>query len=218
MKVYITFDPYYDIIHYNEFIATAKLNKIEFKEFINVKAPYRWYIQIEEKYTPAFLRYNVLPKADDRWLLEKVIPLNPQEEYQVKRKVSSIPQNFQEFTSPYIFRQIIDEPYCVCFKYKNKEELMQISKEWGIKIYILGKHREWNLAFTFNKYIRNFIYMDQILLEKKKPLDFSKAGEFEIALNFKKLVKVKFTNKTLEYPYYEDGIYYPLKKPLLRKA
>lgn len=211
-KVYITFDGIYSIKNYNDFVNTAKAKKIELKEFINIRPPYRWYIQIEEKYLPVFLNYAVLPKADEKWLLEKMIPLNPMEEYILTRKVSDLPQDFQNFVSPNIFKDIPSADYCVMFKYKNKDELIKISKEIGIKIYVLGMHRGWNLAFTFNKYIRNYIYLDQIILEKKKPSDYQKAGEFEYTLNFKKLVKVKLTNKTLDYPYYEDGTWYPLKK------
>lgn len=212
MKIYITFDGLYNINSYNQFIESAIKNKLEFKEYISIKAPYRWYIEIDQKYAPMFLQYSLLPKGDEKWLLEKINGLNPNEQWLLKRKVSSLPQNFEEFVSPYIFRQIPYEPYCVAFKYKNKDELVRYSKELGLKIYVLGKQREWNLAFCFNKYIRNYIFKDQILLEKTDPKQFLKAGEFEYTLNFKKLVKIKLSNKTLEYPYYEDGVYHPLIK------
>lgn len=211
-KIYITFDGIYNVQRYNEFVQNIKSYKVLYKEFISIRPPYKWHIQIEERYAPVFLKYQVLTKADEKWLLETMKPLYPNEAYILTRKVSDLPQDFQNFVSPNIFKDIPSADYALVFKYKNKEELLKISKEWGIKIYVLGKHREWNLAFTFNKYIRNFIFLDQIILEKKKPSDFQKQGEFEQTLNFKKLVKVKFTNKTIDYPFYEDGIWHPLKK------
>lgn len=215
-KIFMTFDEFYGVKDYNDFIANAVLNKIEFKEYISIKSPYRWYIEIDEKYKPVFLKYSLGAKGDEKWLLEKMMPLNPMEAYVLKRKVGDLPQEFSTFVTPNIFKDIPSLDYCVAFKYRNKEELRKISKEWGLKIYVLGTYRGWNLAFCTNKYIRNFIYLEQIILEKKKPSDFPKLGDFEQTLNFKKLVKVKFSNKTLDYPYYEDGEWNPLKRVVKR--
>jgi hypothetical protein len=210
--MYITFDPYYNVTMYNSFVATAKKKGIPIKEYIEVRTPYNWYIQIEEKYLPVFLDYKVASKETENYLLEKLIPLFSNEAYTLTRKLSTLPQSFETFVSPDIFQKIPTASYAVCFRYKNKETLMRYSKELGLKIYLLGRHRDWNLAFCFNKYIRNYVFTSDVLLEKNKASEFQKPCDFERMLNYKKLVKAKLNNKTMEYPYIDDGVYYPLKK------
>lgn len=212
MLKYITFDNYYTITDYNNFITNLKNNKINFKEFISTKSPYNFYIQIDDKYLPVFLKYNIVPDNTIRYLLEKVQGFYPNEKFYLTRKLSDSPLLFEKYISPKIFQDIKDNEYACVFRYKNKEELYRITRELGIKIWDLGRQREWNLAFTYNKFIHNYIHLNYIILEKTKSGQFSKPGEFELELNYKKLVKVKLDNKFINYPYYDNGIYYALKK------
>jgi hypothetical protein len=197
---------------YNSFVDVAKSNNINIKEYIEVRPPYRWFVEVAESHLPVFLKYEIATKEMQKFLLEKLVPIYPNEEYNLKRKKSTPPQSFEDFVSPTIFKRIPSEPYALCFRYKNKEQLMRYSKELGIKIWLLGRHREWFLAFTFNKFIRNYIYTSDVILEKNNIKEFSKPCEFEVDLNFKKLIKVKLNNKVIDYPYIEDGVYHPLKK------
>jgi hypothetical protein len=216
--MYISFDSFYSIPEYNKFITTLLEKDIPFKQLISMRAPFKWYIQIASKYAPVFLNYSTLPKGTDKWLLETMMPINPAEAYILRRKPSNIPTDFETFTSPNIFKQLKTEPYCILFKYKNKEQLMHWSSEYGLKFYLLGRHREYNLAFSFQKHTRNFVYSNDILMEKTKMDQYSKPGEFEQELNYKKLIKVKLSSKTIDYPFIENGTYHPLKRVPLKTS
>lgn len=211
MIKYITFDDNYNITQYNDFITNLKNNKIPFKEYVSVKPPHNFYIGVDEKYLPVFLKYIEAPKSIDRWLVEKVTAFLPSEELFLKRKLSDSPVMFEKFISPKIFQDIQFNDYACIFRYKNKEELIKMTRELGIQVWILGKQREWNLAFSYNKFIKNYINLNWILLEKTKPSEYAVPGMFEAELNYKKLVKTKLTNKYINYPYYDNGKYFPLK-------
>jgi hypothetical protein len=144
-------------------------------------------------------------------MLEKVIAYFPNEKFLLKRKISDSPTQFERFISPKIFVDVKTADYAAIFRYKNKEQLITMSRDLGIPIYILGKQREWNLAFSFSKMIKNYVYNDWVLIEKTKKSEYTKPGEFEQEFNYKKLVKVRLTNKYFNYPYYDNGKYFPLK-------
>ncbi len=211
-NILISFDESYDQVQYNSFIANLKTNKVEFKEFVSTRAPYYFYVEVDSKYTPVFLKYKVAPKGIYRYLLERVKPLQNNEQMLLTRRLSDSAINFEKFVSPNIFIDLKSADYAVVFRYRNKDQLIEMTKDLGIKVFVLGKHREWNLAFSFNKFIRSYVYNDWVLLEKNSPTLFKNPGEFEEELNYKHLIKVKLTNKTIDYPYYENGKYYPLKR------
>lgn len=212
MNKYITFDNYYTVTDYNNFLSNLDYNKVIYKEYVSIKAPYNFYIELDEKYLPVFLKYKEAPKGIEKYLLEKVQGFYPNEQFLLKRKVSDSPTQIEKFVSPMIFQDINNNQYACVFRYKNKEELIRITRELGIQVWILGKQREWNLAFSYNKFIKNYVPLDWILVEKTKTSDFIEPGSFEYELNYKKLVKTKLTNKFLHYPYYDSGKYFPLKK------
>lgn len=211
MKKYITFDSYYTHTQYNDFLLNLRANKIIFEEFVCIKPPYQFYIYIEEKYLPVFLKYNIATSSLERYMLNKIRAYYPNEEYTLLRRQTDNPASFEKFVSPIIFRELRTANYACVFRYKNKEELIKISKGLGVKVWDLGRHREWNLGFTFSKMIKNYVNLSWIVLEKTDKSQYSKPGEFEATLNFNKLNKTKLANKYEDYPYYDDGIYYGLK-------
>jgi hypothetical protein len=211
MQKYITFDPYYTHTEYNNFLQNIKDSGIPYKEYVLIKPPYYFYFSIDEKYIPIFLKYKELTKGNERYLLERVKTLYPSEDFYLLRKESDSTLNFEKFISPNIFKQIATEQYACVFRYRNKEQLMSISRELGIQVWVLGRQRDWNLAFSFNKFIKNYIPLDWVLVEKTKPSQFEKPGDFEAYLNYFVLHKVKLTNKVINYPYFDSGVYYPMK-------
>lgn len=209
----ITFDPYYTITSYNNFLQAAKDNKLQFTEYISTITPYYWYIDVPEKYLPVFVKYKKCSKAEERWLVAKLVPLFANEEFNLKRRETDKLANFEKFTTPKVFRTLRHKDYACVFRYKREQDLLEISRESGIKIWTVGEAKGWKLALCFSKYIKNYIPLDFIILEKKSKEEFSKPGEFEVELNYKKFVNDKLKNKYVEYPYYEDGKYYPLSMP-----
>lgn len=210
--MYITFDPFYSVDQYNDFIKNAKKNDMKVEEYISIKPPHYWYVKVNKSQLPFFLRYKEATADTTRWLVEKLKPLYPNEEIILKRRPTDSLTDYEKFVSPKIFKKVRTASYACLFRYKNNEELMKITKEMPFKIYVLGKYRTWNLALCFNKYIRNYVFSSWVLIEKTKDNQFSKPGEFEQHLNYKILVSEKFDNKTIEYPFFKDGVLHPLKR------
>ena len=211
--MFITFDPYYDINQYNHFIKVAKSKGLEIKEYISLKAPHHWYIKVNQAHFPAFLDFKLASDAMSKYLVEKLTPLYPNEAMLLTRRPTDSLVNFEKFVSPKVFQRVKNASYVCLFRYKNRQELLNITKELPTKIYDLGYHKTWNLAICFNKYIRNHVFSSHILIEKTNETQFGTPGEFELHLNYKILVNTKFNNKTIEYPYAENGNYFTLKRP-----
>lgn len=215
-KVYITFDPYYDVNQYNEFIAAAKNNYIEYVEFISIRSPYNWYIQIDIDDVPRFLNYDVMGSNHERFLVNRVRPRYSNEAYKLVRRETDNPKDFERFTSSKPLIEAKDEAYVCFFKVFNKEELLSVSKELGnAKIWKVGDktERKGYVYMTFNPYIKGLIPQGNILLEKNSKGEYNKAGELEYTLNYKILVNEKLDGKGIELEYFQNGKLYPLKSP-----
>lgn len=207
--VKITFDPYYSIQEYNKFIETAKKKNIKFKEYICIKPPYNWFIEIEQGKEPTFLDFKYATSTDERYLLEKLIPIYPADDTYLKRRETNPRSEYERYVSPNIFKKIPQAKYCTIFKFSSIDQIRKISTN-GIKVYYIGRYRGSYIGFSFNKYIQNFIMPSNIILAKTSDSQYSVHGEFEADFNYKFLVGSKMTNKTRELPYAMDGIYYPL--------
>jgi hypothetical protein len=213
MKKYVTFDDYYKPSEYNSFLNNLDYNNIEYEQYVCIRPPYHFYIYIDDKYLPVFLRYKIAESSIEKYMLNKIKAFYPNEKYMLTRKDSDSPSgSYEKYISPTIFKNIKNNDYACVFRYKNKEELIRISRELGVAIWDLGKQREWNLAFSYSKFIKSYIPLNWILLEKISSSQFSIPGEFEFELNYKKLNKVKLDNKYLDYPVYINGVYFPLKR------
>lgn len=208
--MYITFDNYYTIEEYIEFIQAAKNNNVVFKEFISIRQPYLWYVQVETP--PQFVNYDVADKDIEKWLVSKLDARYPNEEYLLQRRVGSNKQ-IEKYISPDPLKQARTEPYFLIFKSGGIPQLMELSKEIPeAKLWDLGDYRGYKYVLTFNKYFKGHIPLDKILLEKTNPKDFSNPGEIEQYINYKILIKEKMINKTIELPFVKNGKYYPLKR------
>lgn len=210
--MYITFDPYYTVQEYSDFIKNAKEKGRPVEEYILLKPPYNWYVKINKSDAPIFLKYSEASSSIEPYLVEKIKPLYANEEYLLTRRSTDAKNEFERFVSPKIFQHVKRASYCCLFRYTSKDYLAKATKEMPLKIYDLGQYKNWNLALCFNKYIRNYVYNSYVFIEKKSESDFSKPGEFEYFLNYKVLVDVKFNNKTIDYPYWKDGTYTQLKR------
>lgn len=209
LKYFITLDPYYNISEYTEAIEALKNNRIEYYEYVNTKPPYNWYINVD--ILPIFMNYDIATKNQERFLVSKTRHLFPNEEYLLKRRETdgSGIASVKKFITNDVFTE--DIKYALCFRYKSIVELQDITRKLNTRIYILGNYRGWNLAMTFNKYIKGEIPPDFVVLEKLEN-ELTGLGEFERAINYKGLKKMDTVKKYTATTYIENGKIYPIRK------
>lgn len=209
---FYTVDPYYNIQFYNECKEALKNNKVEFEEFINIKAPYNWYFKMDR--SPIMVNYDESTDAENRWMINIVKPLRPNEEYLlIRRDNDNGPKALLKFVENEPLRQARLSDYAVFFTVKNKEEVEKLTSDYPGKVWYFGKYynNKYRVCLATHRTVRGFLDENQILLEKTQ--DLSDPGRFEAELNFKVFrgndVLLKFT----ETPYFEDGKY---NKPKIR--
>lgn len=206
---YITFDEYYSASEYKKFIQAAKNNGIEYEEFISTKAPYNWYLKVDEFDVPNFLNYDEATKQERRKMLKVLEPVFANEKYLLQRRENDNPKDFSRFVTFKAFDNVIGKPATIV-KNINKQELIRISKELGTTIWVLGKERGWNLFLSENPFIKNYVGQDSVILDKKKS-DLNKPGELELALN--KILNIEhFSSKRTQQSHFKNGKFFPVKE------
>ena len=221
---FITFDNYYDVNTYNQFISSAIQNKIDFRQFVTVQPPYNWFLMLKDEDLPKFLVYDFATSSEMKYLLSVIRPTRPDEGYQIERRQGQGTQ-YWNYVTPKPFKNLSSKKYLVVFYTKDNHMLRDISKNLGktgskIKIYQLPRKTEQKGYFInvcFNPYIKSFISKTNILLEysdeDKSIQDVPKQwSQVEFDINYFKLVQDKILDKTYNLPYYENGVYYPLKQ------
>lgn len=199
----ITIDEYYDVNFYKQCIEALKNNGTEFKEFISIKSPFKWYLELPSD--PIMLNYDKLPKQNERFLINKVIPTTPNSEYLLTRRDDTGTSSLIRYTENEPFKECRLNNSGVFFHVKNKEELVRISKEFPGKLWFLGKYysNKFNVCLTYNNMIKNYIMKENILLEntEKEP------GRFEADFNYFVLKLKDMIIKYDETPYAFKGSY-----------
>lgn len=197
--MFYTIDPYYDVNFYNQSKEALKNNNVNFSEFIEIKSPYRWFLKLNE--SPIMVNYDKLEK--NRFLVQKVQALRPNEEYLLQRRGNSEGTNIKRYIYNDAFRDA--EDYGLFFNIKNREEFIRLSREYPGKIYYLGKYydNKFRVCLVNNPMIKNYILPNQILLEKTP--DMKEPGRFEAEFNYKILKFNDFIYKTSETIYSQDG-------------
>jgi len=203
--MFITLDEYYPVHNYNEALEAMKNNGITPKEFISIKPPYNWYIEVP--YKPILINYDELPESSERWIINKVQALRPNEEYLLRRRDDSTGANAMlKYTENEPLRESRLSEYSVFFDVRSKEQLLQITKEIPIKIWYFGKYKnnKIRLCLCSNKMILNYLNPEQIILEKNT----NEPGRFEAELNFKIFRGMDMLQKYTETEYYLNGQQY----------
>lgn len=210
LKYYINTDPYTEVQEYNSIIEALKNNQVQYNEFISTKPPYNWYINTDHK--PVFINYDEGTKNEIRFLVTKVQPLRPNEEYALKRRETdgSSQAGITKFIYNDVFK-IVKNKYALCFRYKSKQELFEITRKIkNNKIYLLGTYKGRQLALTYNKYVQGEISPSYIITEKQEN-EYNGIGEFEMAINYFGLKNKDKIIKYTQTPYIMNGKYYPTK-------
>jgi hypothetical protein len=206
--MYITIDPYYSIQFYNEALQSLKNNGVDYKEYIHIKTPFDWYLELDQK--PIMVNYDELSEKETRWLVNTVKPLRPNEEYLLMRRDNDNgPKALLKFVENEPMREARKSDYAVFFTVKNREEIEQITKDYPGRVWYFGKYynNKFRVCLATNSMVKNFINQDQILLEKTE----SEPGRFEADLNWRIFRGNDMLEKFTETPYFEDGKYNRVK-------
>ncbi len=204
---FITIDPYYDIEFYNHCKEALKNNSVEFREFISIKPPYSWYLELEQN--PIMVNYDFASNAETRWLVSTVLPLRAVDEYHYLRRNNDSGRNaLLKFIENEPLKESRASDYAVFFTVKNKEELEKITRDYPEKIWYFGKYynNKYRVCLATHESISGFLSPSQILLEKTS--DLSEPGRFESELNWKIFRGSDFLIKFSETPYFESGFYH----------
>lgn len=233
-----TIDPYTNIEQYNESLQALRNNKVQFKQMISLRAPYYWYFDLP--YAPMLVNYDEADKKILRYVVSKVIPIRPADEYELLRR-----EGDQKNIKKYIENAPLEEArlsdYTVFFNAPSAEILKSISKNLpGTKIWYFGKHvaGKFRIALCSNRMINNYLTPNSVLIEKdtktKKSKvtnvsnfskdvggsdgvqgnqgnDYSKPGFLEADLNYRVFKQKDSLRKYSETPYFLNGVYYPVK-------
>lgn len=202
--MFITIDPYYSTQFYNECKEALRNNNIEVKEFISIKPPYNWYFSLDQK--PIMVNYDELTDTEERWLVNKVQALRPNEEYILLRRDNDKgPKALLKFVENEPLRSARLSDYAVFFTVQNREELESMTKEYPGRVWYLGKYygNKFRVCLATNKIVKNFLNNNQILLEKTD----NEPGRFEAELNYRVFRGNDMLEKFTETPYFEDGKY-----------
>ena len=199
--MFYTLDNYYGVKFYNDTREALKNNQIKFKEFIEIKSPYNWYIKLDDNLKPIMVNYD--EKQKYRFLVQKVKALRTNEEYLLQRREDDAGTNIKKYIFNDAFRD--SEEYGIFFHIKSKDELLKISKEFPGKIYYLGKYydNKYRVCICNNIMIKNYINPGQILLEKTP--EMKEPGKFEAEFNYRVLKLNDYIVKYTETIYAING-------------
>lgn len=201
----ITLDQYYDVNQYNEFLNALSNNGIPVVEYINIKPPYNWYLDVP--YRPMFVNFDEIAKGQERFLVSKVQPLRANDEVILYRRTDGI----GKLTSRYFENQpLIDvrtSGFGVFFFIKNREEGIKLSKDCPVKIWYFGKYfkNRYRLCLCSSNLILAYLKDSQILLINNG--NFKELGSFEAYLNYKVFLNQDKLVKYTLMPYFENGQY-----------
>jgi len=200
----LTIDPYYDISDYNEALHALENNGIKYREYVSVMTPYNFYLELKEK--PIMMNYNMIDSTQWKYLVSKVQPLKQNDEVKLYRRTNK-QSNVTDYVNNDAFNRSMKEDYTIIFHYANKEELIRLSRAFGL-IYPLGKYINGSkhLAMAFNAQIKNGLQTNNVLLEKKGK---QKVGHLEAEINYKVLRNQDKIEKWSMTPKFKDGRYFP---------
>jgi hypothetical protein len=214
---YITFDEYYGVNEYNSFITAAKNNGVRLTEWISTRAPYNWYIGLEDsKDLPTFVDFEIATSQQEDYLVKKTGPYQPQDEYKLYRRETDSNTKFGRFVINDMWEYLSDSGSYYLFRDVPKELLLKMSKSPELedtKIWYIGNFRTWDLWITDSKYIKGHINSTKLIKEDENSSTITKTPwEVERNINHMILRNEKIDNKRTQTAYIENGKWNPVKK------
>ena len=207
----ITLDPYYDVEFYNSCKDAMLNNNVETKQYICIKPPYNWYINVPHK--PVLVNWDPLPDSYEKWLVNITEPVLPNDAVVLFRRSADKGKSIKKFIMNDAYNDLEDTDVIV-FNASGQDELIKLSKSIPNKIWFLGRY--------YNKKIRlcmvrksdiatSLIPKEQILMIKDKNTPFE---EMEANINYKIFFMKDMIKKFSLTPYFSKGAYVlPVKHP-----
>lgn len=202
--MYYTIDPYYDVDFYNQTLEALKNNNIEYSQFLSMKAPYYWYLKLNE--APFAINYDEISKSQIRFLVSAVKPVTENERYLLIRRTSDAgAKNIDKFVNSEPYKDVTN--FSCFFSLKSREEAISLSKDYPGKIWYFGKYynNKYMLFFASDQLVVGFLDSAQILASGPES-----PGFLESHINWKVFVGNDNIVKFSQTPYFQSGKYYPV--------
>lgn len=206
----ITLDPYYDVHFYNSCKEAMINNGFEVKQYICIKPPYNWYINVP--YKPILLNWDPLPDSYNKWLVNVVEPVLPNDIIELFRRSTDKGKFQNKFIMNDAYKDLAESDVIV-FNASGHEELSKLSKAIPDKIWFLGRYvRRYRLCMVKKSDLaESLIPKEQVLMIKAKDTPFE---VMESDINYKIFFMKDMIKKFSITPYFEKGNYIlPIKHP-----
>lgn len=207
----ITIDPYYSIQTYNTSKEALKNNNISFNEFMCLKAPYHWYLELPTK--PMMMNFDELSKGVERYVVSIVKPLTPLDQWTYFRRNNDKNKLLTKFIYNDWCNELLNENFIV-FDCKDSNTLIKLSKAVDDKIYFIGKYinKRYNICIVkYSDAIRLLIPSETILYQRDKR---QKLENFESEFNY---TIFRYRDRIVKFastPYFQNGNFKVPRVPL----
>ena len=202
----VSIDNYYSVDFYNQCLSALKNNNVQYKEYISTVGDFKWYVDIPR--APIMLNYDVCPVSEERYLVSKVITLDPDSSYKYYRRSNS----YKHFVDRYMCNDVwidIKDTTAWLVRVRSKNDILRFSDvDKNSKVYYLGRYLDNRLKMCVvsSPLIRSIIPREDVIMEKSDKIE-----RFETDINYRVLMGkerlVKFNNT----PYALNGqLYMPL--------
>ena len=179
----ITLDPFYDVEFYNRCKNSLENNKCEYREFICVRPPFNWYLDIKTE--PNLLDYTKAERIDKQHMVS----------------VAAFEEASKSTYSAFVHIR------------SKEQALKLSANMKGIKLWYFGKfyRNKYRVYLINSELVPNFIPREDILITKDKDLvTFEKDLNFKIFKLQDLLIKnsetVYMLNGRIQLPSYKNNL------------
>lgn len=198
----ISIDSYYNVDFYNQCLSALKNNGVEYTEYMSITGEYKWYLDIPR--LPVMVNYDVCPKSEERYLVNKVNALEPDSEYRYYRRNDSQRHFQRKYMVNDAWSDVLNtESWLI--KFDNKETLLKLSIfDRDSKIWYLGRYLDGRIKIALIKsdILRSVTPRENVLLEKRISDSIER---FETEINYRILMGKERLKKFSSTPYIRDG-------------
>lgn len=202
----VSIDNYYSVDFYNQCLSALKNNNVQYKEYISTVGDFKWYVDIPR--APVMLNYDVCPVSEERYLVSKVITLDPDSSYKYYRRSNS----YKHFVDRYMCNDVwgdIKGTTAWLVRIRSKNDILRFSDvDKNSKVYYLGRYLDNRLKMCVvsSPLIRSIIPREDVIMEKNDKIE-----RFETDINYRVLMGKERLVKFNSTPYALNGqLYMPL--------
>lgn len=203
----VTIDDYYDVNFYNECLQALKNNGVKYSEFISSVSPYNFFIEVSDP--PTFVNYDEVSPSYDRYLVNVVKPLKPNDDYLYFRRASYVNK---KAIKQYAINDALaagQESGEGVFFTSTKEEVLRVSREYPRKIWFMGRYfnRKYRVFFADSLMVKNYLNEKEVMVASDS---FGLVTDLEADLNYRYFMLQDRLLKVSQTPYVQNGQFYPI--------